>query len=140
MDPPSGHKTCKQIYSSMGSSLHGATGPSRSLLQHGLFTGSQPALGNHLLQCGVLHGLQVEICSTVDHHGLQWNALPPHGLHHRLQGNLCPGAWSTSCPSFCTDLGVFRVLTPISYWKMPLCRVVFFFFVNMLSQKWCHHR
>ena len=40
----------------------------------------------HLLQCGVLHWLQVDICSTVDLHGLQGDSLPHHGLHHGLQG------------------------------------------------------
>ena len=37
----------------MGSSLHGAAGPGRSLLQHRLRTGSQPPSGIHLLRCGV---------------------------------------------------------------------------------------
>uniref|UniRef100_A0A8C0F7B9 Uncharacterized protein n=1 Tax=Bubo bubo TaxID=30461 RepID=A0A8C0F7B9_BUBBB len=43
--PPRGHKSCQQTCSSVGSSLHGATGPARSLLQHGLPTGSQPPSG-----------------------------------------------------------------------------------------------
>ncbi|KAK4818263.1 hypothetical protein QYF61_009968 [Mycteria americana] len=85
--------------------------PVRSLLQHRLPTGSQPPSGIHLLQHGVLHGLQVDICSTVDLHGLQGDSLPHHGLHHRLQGNLCSSAWSTSCPSFFTALGVCRVVS-----------------------------
>jgi len=47
---------------------------------------------------GPFHGLQVEICSTVDLHGLQWDSLPHHGLHQELRGKaLCSGAWSTSC-------------------------------------------
>jgi len=58
----------------------------------------------------ILHGLQADICSTVDLYGLQGHNLPHHGLHHRPQGNLCSGAWSTSFPSF-TDLGVCRVLS-----------------------------
>lgn len=33
--------------------------------------------------------------------------LPHHGLQHRLQENLCYRGWSTSSPSFCTDLGCF---------------------------------
>ncbi|KAM9591171.1 uncharacterized protein ACIBXB_006070 [Morphnus guianensis] len=52
----------------------------------------------HLLWHGVLHGLQGD-------------SLPHHGLHHGLQGNLCSGAWSTSFPSFFTDLGVCRVVS-----------------------------
>jgi len=62
----------------------------------------------HLLQRQVLHGLQVEICSTMDLHGLQGYSLPHHGLLHGLQENLCSGVWSTSSPSF-TDAGVCRV-------------------------------
>jgi len=67
-------------------SLHGSTGPGRSLLQHKLLTGSQLPSGVHLLQCGVFHRLEVGICSTVDLHGLQGASLPHHGLHHGLQG------------------------------------------------------
>ena len=42
----------------------------------------------HLLQCGVLQGLHVDICSTIDIHELQGDSLPHHGLLHELQGNL----------------------------------------------------
>ncbi|KAK4826200.1 hypothetical protein QYF61_006144 [Mycteria americana] len=73
--------------------------------------GSQPPLGIHLLWHGVLHGLQVDISSTINLHGLQGDSLPHHGLHHGLQGNLCSGAWSTSSPSFFTGLGVCRVVS-----------------------------
>jgi len=60
------------------------------------------------------HGLQVEICSTVDFYGLQRHSLPHHGLHHELQGKtLCSGILSTSFPSFCTNLGVCRVVSHI---------------------------
>jgi len=51
--PPQGHKPCQQTCSGVGSSLHGATGPGRSLLQHGLPTRSQPPSDIHLLQLGV---------------------------------------------------------------------------------------
>ncbi|KAK4814103.1 hypothetical protein QYF61_008198 [Mycteria americana] len=105
---PAGHKSCQQTCSRADPSLHRSTGPARSLLQLGLPTGSQSPLGIHLPQHGFLHGLQVDICSTVDLHGLQGDSLPHHGLHHGLQGNLCSGAWSTSSPSF-TDLGGTRV-------------------------------
>ena len=44
-------------------SLHGSTGPARSLLQCGLPTGSQPPPGIPLLRHGVLPGLQVGLCS-----------------------------------------------------------------------------
>ena len=108
---PQGHKSCQQTCSSVGSSLQRSTDPARSLLQHGLPTGSQPPLGTHLLWCGVLPGLQVEICSTVDLPGLQGDSLPHQGLPHGLQGNLCSGAWSISSPSFFTDLGVCRAVS-----------------------------
>ena len=47
--PPQGHKSCHETCSGMGSSLHGSTGPTRSLLQHRLPTRSQPPSGIHLL-------------------------------------------------------------------------------------------
>jgi len=48
---------------------------------------------------GPFHRLQVEICSTVDLHGLQGHSLPQHGLHHELQGKvLCSGILGTSSP------------------------------------------
>ena len=62
------------------------------------------------LPAPVWTGLQVGICSTMDLPGLQGHSLPHHGLLHRLQGNLCSGAWSTSSPSFCADLGVCRAV------------------------------
>ncbi|KAK4827032.1 hypothetical protein QYF61_013166 [Mycteria americana] len=77
--------------------------PGTCLLQRGLPTGSQPPSGIHLLWHGVGHGLQMDICSTINPHGLQGDSLPHHGLHQGLQGNLCSGAWSTSSPSFFTD-------------------------------------
>jgi len=79
-------------------SLHGSIGPGRSLLQHGLPTGSQLPLGIDLLR-HPCHGLQVDVCSTVDLHGLQGNSLPYHGLQHELQGkSLCSDISSTSSP------------------------------------------
>jgi len=61
---------------------------------------------------GPFHGLQVEICSTMDLHVLQGDKLPHHGLHHRLQGKtLCTGILSMSSSSFFSDLGVCRVVS-----------------------------
>ena len=65
---------------------------------------------NRLLQCGILHRLQVDICATIDLHGLQEDSLPHHGLLHGLQGNLCSSAWRTSS-FFFTDLAVCRVVS-----------------------------
>jgi len=51
------------------------------------------------LAWGPFHGLQVDICSTMDLHGLQGDSLPHHGLHHELQGKtLCSGFSNTSSP------------------------------------------
>jgi len=48
---------------------------------------------------GSLPRVQVDICSTLDLHGLQGDSLPHHGLHHKLQGKtFCSGIWSTSFP------------------------------------------
>jgi len=136
--PPWGHKSCQKAYSSMGCSLLGFTGPSRSLLQHGFPMGLQPPSGIHLLRRGVIHWLQVGICSTLDLHGLQVDSLPHHGLHYMLQGNLCSGTWSTSSPSYFADLGVcrdfphiFSFLSPSDIAIMPF----FLPFLNMLAQR-----
>ena len=120
--PPQGDKCCQQICSSVGSSL---------------FMDPQ---GTHLFWCGLLHGLQVDICSTVDLHGLQGHSLPHHSLLHGLQGNLCSSAWSTSSPSFFTDLGACRALFltyfQSSFWLLLLLYSAFFFtFLTMLSQR-----
>lgn len=61
--------------------LHGVDSPVRSLLQLRL-----------CMDC------RLDICSTVDFHGMQENNLCHPGLHHRLQGNLCSGIWTTSSP------------------------------------------
>ncbi|KAM9590816.1 uncharacterized protein ACIBXB_005871 [Morphnus guianensis] len=99
----------------MGSSFHESTGPARSLLQHRLPMGSQPPSSTHLLQHGVLHGLQGD-------------SLPHHGLHHGLQGNLCSGAWSTSSPSFFTDLGGCRIVSlTYSHSSLPVAVAQQFF-------------
>ncbi|KAM9591464.1 uncharacterized protein ACIBXB_006257 [Morphnus guianensis] len=131
--PSRGHKSFQKTCSSVGSSLHRSAGPARSLLQRGVPSGSQPPSGTHLLRRGVLHGLQVDICSTVDLHGLQGDSLPHHGLHHGLQGNLCSGAWSTSSPSFFTDLGVCRVVSLTcshSSLRLPFTSVPTFFLLK----------
>jgi len=110
--PPRGHTSCQQTSSGMGSSLHGSTGPGRSLLQHGLSLESQPPSGIHLLRRG--------IPST----GYRWRSAPPWTSMDcrgtacltivfimNCKGRLCSGVWSTSSPSFFTDLGVCRVVS-----------------------------
>jgi len=96
--------------------------------------GSQSPSGIHLLQRGVFHELQVEICSTVDLHGLQRDRLLHHGLLHGLQGNLCSGTRSTSSTSFFIDPGVCRLVSLTWSHSCLLAAVaLFFLFLNMLS-------
>lgn len=89
--------------------------------------------GLHGLQ--PLSGLIYLLCHGVLH-GLQGDNLHHYGLHHGLQGNLCSRAWTTSSPSFFTDLGVCKVvcltciLTSLS---QLLLGSIFFLFLNMSS-------
>ena len=68
--PPWGHKSCQKTCTSVGSSLHGSwQEPAPAWASHGQ--------GNSLLwafMCGVLPGLQVDICSAMDLHGQQGTA------------------------------------------------------------------
>jgi len=75
--------------------------------------------------------------------GCRSTACTHHGLLHGLQGNLCSCAWSTSSPSFFTDLGLRRVVSRtysqsflLLLWM--LCSN-FFPFLNVLSQRCYHH-
>jgi len=107
--------------------------------QRGLPTGVTASFRHPpALVWGPFHGLQVEICSTVDLHGLQGDNLPHHGLHHELQGKtLCSGVLTTSSPSCFTELFLSRCLTARS---SLLFHCSFFFpFLIMLSQR-CYHR
>lgn len=57
------HRSCQQNFSSMGSSSEGCSScqsPAPSLASSGI----------HLLQCGAVPGLQVDMCCSIDHHGL----------------------------------------------------------------------
>ncbi len=87
-----------------GSSLPRGAVPLEQLSQRALH-GPQPPSGLHLLRRGVLHGLQVDLCPSVDLHGLQGDNLLHHGRHHELQRNLGQEPHYSS-PSFFTDLGV----------------------------------
>jgi len=89
---------------------------------------------------GPFHGLQVDICSTVDLMDCRGTTCITMDLHHELQGkSLCSDILSTSSPSFFTDLGVCRVVSLTSSYSSLLtatCPRVFFFpFLNMLSQR-----
>ena len=113
MGPPQGHKPCQQTCSGMGSSLHGSTDPGRSLLQRRAPHRVTSSFRHPpVLVWGPVHGLQVEICSTMDLRGLQGHSLPHHGLQHELQRKtFCSSVSSTSSLSFFTDLGVCRVVS-----------------------------
>ncbi|KAK4810807.1 LOW QUALITY PROTEIN: hypothetical protein QYF61_008779 [Mycteria americana] len=86
--------------------LHGPQILPGNLLQHGLLSTGCSFLQGMSICCGVGSsvGCRVDICSTTVLHGLQGDKLLHHGLRYRLQGNLCSGTWSTSSPSFFTDL------------------------------------
>lgn len=108
----------------MDSSLKGSTDPARSLFQHRLATGPQPPSGIHLLWHGVLHSLQVHLCSTVDLLGLstthiwdlaQWKA--------ERESNICT-VWNLEnqrelyqMHTSCNTRGLLgdKVVTPCSY-------------------------
>jgi len=110
MSLPWGHRSCQNTCSSVGSSprsYKSCQEPAPELGLHGL---QPPPAHICLLWGGVLHGLQVAICSTVDLHGLQEDNLFYHGLHHGLRGNLCSGDWGPSSSSF--FLVVCRVVSP----------------------------
>lgn len=100
------HMFCQQACFKVGFSLHGATAPARSLLQHGHLTVSQPPSGIHLLQLRLLHKIQVDLCIPVKFLG--------------LQGNLSP--W----PSFSTDLIACRTVSFRYFPLSPSCHLVLF--------------
>lgn len=77
-----GYSPSEIDFSSVGFPL--GTAPARkSVPEWALLCVPQLPWGHiHLLCCGVLHGLQMEICSKLFHHGLQ--SLPYHGLPQGL--------------------------------------------------------
>jgi len=112
--PTWGHKPCQQTCSGVGSSFHRCAGPGRGLLQHRLLMGSQFPSGIHLLWCGVP--------ST----GCRWRSAPPWASVDSRRTTCLTMVFLTSCkgrlsapasqapppPSFFTDLGVCRVVSP----------------------------
>jgi len=68
---------------------------------------------------GPFHRLQVDICSTVDLHGLQGDILPHHGIHHELQGKTLesrapPPPPPSSLTLVSAELFLLHHLTPLS--------------------------
>ena len=112
--PPRGHKSCQQTCFSVGSSLHGATGP--QVLPGACSSAGFPR-GHSVLRASTCSGVG---SST----GCRWISAPPWTsmgcrgtacltmvFTTGCRGiSLCSGAWSTSSPSFFTDLGVCGVV------------------------------
>jgi len=99
---------------------------SRNLLQCGLSTWLQlPSGHSHLLWYGILHGMQVDISSTVDFHELQRNNLRHQGVLRRLQGNVSLGNLEHLLPSpsslawMSAEWLFSHILTPLS--QLLLC-------------------
>ena len=90
---------------------------------HGL---QLPSEHIHQLQCGVFHGLQVDMCSTVDLHGLQGDHLHHHGCLSGAAGESLLWHLEHVVPSFFTDLGVCRVVSPILTPLSHNCCAAFF--------------
>jgi len=93
---------------------------------------------------GPVHGLRVDICCTVDFHGLQeTTCLTPWSFITSCKGRLsalAPGA--PSPPSFFTELGVCRVISftsSHSSLQLPSHCSFFFPFLTMLPQRRYHH-
>lgn len=87
-----------------------------NLLLHGLVSmrcGScwEPAPAWALPGLQFPSGISCICCRTRSSMGCRGDNLLHHGLLCRLQGNLCSGAWSSSSPSFLTDLGVCRAVS-----------------------------
>ena len=104
-----------------------SAGPGRSLLQRRAphrvttFFRYPPALA-----WGPFHGLQVDICSTVDLHGLQGDSLPHQGLYHKLKGKtLCSGIPPSSLTLVSAELFLSHRLAPLSQLPfLPLLKSV----------------
>jgi len=91
--------------------------PARILLQCGLPTASQLPLGIYLFGHGVLHGLQVVICSTMDLVGSRGTACLTMVFITGCRGisTLMPGAPPSSLTLAAAELFLSHVLTPLSH-------------------------
>jgi len=147
MGPPQGHKPCQQTCSGVGSSLHGSAGPARSLLQHGVPTGSQPPSGIHLLRCGVPStGYRWRSAPLRTSMGCRGTACLTMVFITSCKGRLsAPTFWAPPSPSpssltlVSAELFLSHHLTPLS--SLPFHRRGFFFpFLTMLSQRRYHRR
>lgn len=104
----------------MGFSLPGSAGPpARILPQHGLTMESQPSFGIYLLCCGLLHGLHVDLCSSMGCRGIP--ALAPPALTRVSAG-----------------LFLSYNLTPFFHGRIYFCAITLFS-LNRLSQQHSYH-
>jgi len=118
-----GHRSCQRTCSSVGLLSAGHSSCQESAPVWALHGLQLPSGLISLLWRGVLHRLQVDICSTMDLCGLQGNNLHHHGLRHRLQGNLC----SRRCLKHLLPLGVCRVVSlTFSHSSLPDAAVQLF--------------
>jgi len=92
--------------------------------------------GRSLLQAstcsGVLYGLHTHIFSTVDLHGVQGTACLTVVFTTSCRVISAPAPGATSSPSFCTDLGVCRVVS-LTYSHSSLLTPAVQFFSPLLS-------
>lgn len=80
------------------------------------------------------HSWTVNMFSNMVHHALQGDSLLQHGTLEAAGEHLCSSAWSTSSPSFFTNLGVFRAVSHSSLFQLLLCRSSFPFLNSALTQ------
>jgi len=99
--------------------------------------GSQPPSGIHLLRCGVLHGLWLYVCSTMDLHGLQGQPASPWSS---------PRAAGKSLLQHLDHLLPLLIHWPwclqssFSHISSLFYPTVFFPFIITISQRHYHHR
>jgi len=109
--------------------LHESTGPSR--LQCGLSMGSQPPLDAPTYAgVGFSTGCGWICAPAWTSMGCRGTAYLTMVIFTGCRGNLCSGAWITSCPCFFTDLAVCTVVSLTfshsSLWlQLPFCRFFF---------------
>lgn len=118
---PQGHKSYHETCSSASLSMS-LLSPSSPSCQEPTPAWSSPgstaSFGHPHSPVGGVPGLQVALCSPVMSHDRGLGA--SQQVHHRLQGNLRPGTWGTSCPSFLPDLGIWGPVSLIySHLALP---------------------
>jgi len=128
MVPPRSHKPCQQTCSSVGSSLHGSTGPGRSLLQHGLPTGSQLPSGIHLLWCGV------------PSMGYRWISAPPWTSMGYGETTCLTTVFITSCKGRLSAPASRAPLPPLSSLTLVSAQLFLSYRLTLLSTLPLHHR